>query len=148
MDKVYYKGFRQDFVKEIRTYVGTPFGHQQRKPGIFIDCAGVLICASKSLGYEFDDLTNYSRTPSQFDVLSKIISSGFYDITLEEVIPGDIVLMAYEGNIQHIAVITENNPDIYILHAVTGKKVVEHRLNDDWKSKIRRVFRIKEEGEE
>lgn len=147
MEKIYYKGFRKDFVELVRTYIGTEFGHQKRMPGKKLDCAGVIVCASKTLGYEFDDLTNYSRTPSQEDILNKIFSSGFYEVSLSEAIPGDILLMAYDGNIQHIAVVTENNP-LYILHAVTGKSVIEHILNEAWKSKIRRVFRIKEEGEE
>lgn len=137
---------RKDFVEKIRTYLDTPFKHQGRIPGVGIDCAGVVICASKELGQSFEDLTNYNMRPSQEDVLSKIIASGFYDISLDNAIPGDLVLMAYDGNIQHIAVITEINP-MYILHAVNGKKVIEHRLDGAWKDRVRRVFRFEEKGE-
>lgn len=134
---------RQDFVNEIRSYIDTPFKHQGRLPGVGIDCAGVVICASKKLGQEFEDLTNYKLRPSQDDILKKIIKSGFYDVELENIKIGDLLLMSYENNIQHIAVVSNLNPT-YIIHAVTNKKVIEHRLTDGWKDKIRRCFRFEE----
>lgn len=135
---------RSDFVSECRSYIDTPFKHQGRIPSVGIDCAGVVICASVKLGQKFEDLTNYNMRPTQEDILKKIIDSGFYDVSLEDTIPGDLLLMAYDGNIQHIAIVTENSPNIYILHAVNGKKVIEHRLDTAWKERIRRVFRFNE----
>lgn len=134
---------RQDFVNEIRTYIDTPFKHQGRLPGIGIDCAGVVICASKKLGQDFEDLTNYNLRPTQEDVLSKILESGFYDVEIENIDIGDLLLMSYDNNIQHIAVVSSVNPT-YIIHSVTNKKVIEHRLTDVWKDKIRRCFRFDE----
>lgn len=119
---------REDFIEKCRSYIGTPFKHQARLPGVGIDCAGVIICAGKELGVDFQDLTNYSRKPRSQDIIDKLYSSGFTDVLKEDVKVGDIGLVAYEGNVQHIVIITELEP-IYILHAVNDKAVIEHRNN-------------------
>lgn len=133
----------EDFIKIIKSYIGTPFVHQGRVPKIGIDCAGVVICALKELGLDFYDLNNYNMRPSQDDVLSKIIENGFSDVSINDMKKGDLLLMSYDGNIQHIAVVSETNP-VYIIHAVTNKKVIEHRLDEVWKNRVKRVFRFKQ----
>lgn len=46
-----------------RSYIGTPFRHQGRRPGRGLDCAGVVVCALRALGRRVDDTRNYRRTP-------------------------------------------------------------------------------------
>ncbi len=42
---------REDFVRVARSYIGTPFHHQGRLPGVGLDCAGVIVCALAECGY-------------------------------------------------------------------------------------------------
>lgn len=119
---------RKQFLDEVLDHIGTPFGHQKRLKGVAVDCAGPIINAGKKYGVEFEDLKNYSRKPRTEDIINAFYKSGFYDISKEEVMEGDIGLVAYLGNIQHMVVITRTNP-LYICHAVTDKFVAEHRNN-------------------
>lgn len=135
------QNYSQDnFISLLRSYLKCPFLHQGRSR-FGLDCAGLIILSFKEMGYEFEDLTNYNKRPNQDDILKTILANGFYDVNINDMKKGDMLLMSYDENIQHIAVITEENP-YYIIHSVTGKSVIEHRLDDSWKQRIRRVFRF------
>lgn len=131
-----------DFIKELRKHNGVPFDHQGRDDVFGLDCAGHLICAAAKLGHTFTEITNYTTKPSQKELLNKFYENGFYNISIYDLQRGDVVLFAFDGNIQHIAIVTEVDP-IYISHAVLNKEVMEHRLDDRMKESIRRCLRYK-----
>lgn len=60
---------------------------------------------------------------------------------------GDIYMMFFEEEPQHFAIISRENP-IYIIHSLASKhrgggRVVEHRLDDSWRSRIVSAHRFR-----
>jgi len=64
---------RTKLVEEALSYVGTPFRHLGRKPGIGLDCAGLIICAANNVGYNIDAPTVYSRRPRPKELLNNLL---------------------------------------------------------------------------
>jgi len=61
-------------------------------------------------------------------------------ISINEVKPGDVYLMKFDKEPQHLAIVSHYG----IIHAYAEvKKVVEHGLDDVWKSRIVAAFRYK-----
>ena len=60
---------RTKLVETALTYLGTPFRHQGRTPGIGLDCAGLIICSANESGYHVDAPTVYGRRPRPKELL-------------------------------------------------------------------------------
>ncbi|MFZ7338164.1 hypothetical protein ACLS0R_18210, partial [Comamonas jiangduensis] len=58
----------QDVVAAARRCIGTPYHHQARKPGIGLDCVGLVICVARQIGAVAPDwdVRGYSRVPDGF----------------------------------------------------------------------------------
>ena len=59
-----------------RSYVGTPFVHHGRRPGVGLDCAGVAFCAAWDAGLAVADNFSYGKLPKPdflLDMLSQQI---------------------------------------------------------------------------
>lgn len=107
-----------------RGYVGTPFRHQGRIPGLALDCAGVVVCVAKELGLEgeFTEVP-YGKHPHG-GTLQRLCDAHMDRVSLYGA--GDVLLMAWEFEPQHLAIVS----DIGIIHSYAkAKKVVEHRLD-------------------
>lgn len=121
-----------------RGYVGTPFRHQGRIPGLALDCAGVVVCVAKALGLEgeFKEVP-YGRYPHAA-TLQRICEEHMDRITLYG--PGDVLLMAWEAEPQHLAIAS----DIGVIHSYAkARAVVEHVLDPLWRSRIRAAYRFR-----
>lgn len=133
-----------------RREIGTPFRHQGRLPGKALDCAGLVIVTAARLGVAYADLTGYSRRPSG-RLLESALDSQPGLIRVSEMQSGDIMLMRFNGDPQHLAFYVGFN-NAYgadgIIHAMfnTGRqnsKVCEHILNDEWRVRIVGVYRFR-----
>lgn len=123
---------RADIIETGRTWLGTPYAHQHRTKGIFVDCAGLLIGVARELSIvraDFD-VNGYPRVPN--GQLITICDSFMRRIASSEAQPGDVVAISFGGVPQHLGILT-----LYrwggraILHACSSIKparVVEHRL--------------------
>lgn len=134
-------------VEVCRSYIGTKFKHQGRLPFVALDCAGLIICAAKECDFEIKDLVTYSRKPDQEILFKKIEESGLLEVTKNEMKLGDLLMMRYDGNAQHVAIISNENP-FYIIHAISDKEVSEHRLDKSLYEKIVKVYRFPNEEQE
>ncbi len=133
---------RTEFVEKVRSYIGTPFHHQGRLPGVGLDCAGLVVAAARELGGEVKDANVYRRTPDHTIFLAHIRESCD-DIGFDDLLPGDLVVFNFQGNPQHIGVITGINP-LMLTHAYAQlRKVVEHGLDASWKARVSYCFRIR-----
>ena len=130
----------KSYIKEARKYVGTPFKHQGRdKNGL--DCIGIIVVPLREIqffNYENKNYKRYGLGGEIKEVLLKYCYELSWPCPLER---GDILLFTKE-NSQHLAIYTGYS----IIHAnnFVGK-VVEHILDDKWKSLINKVYRYKEE---
>lgn len=134
-------------VDAARAYIGVPFRHQGRtREGM--DCAGLVMAALNDLGRFPDDVEGYGMSP-WLDGLQMAVEAFYGPPTAEPIEPGDVLLMRFRSQPQHLAIAT----DYYLgglgmIHTrsdlMRGRqrgRVVEHRLNDVWNKRIVKVYR-------
>lgn len=128
---------RAQIVAEARSFIGTPWQHQGRAPGIGLDCIGMLVAAAKSLGQSTYDRTDYEPT-GDMSHLPALLDEHAIRIQINEIQPADIVVLNLQGQ-PHLAIIG-NYPiagQVTMIHSLVARgKVVEHRLDSVWRSKI------------
>lgn len=138
---------QQQIVDTARTWLGTPFHHQARVKGICCDCLGLVVGVVGELGMKdrngqllagYDEVV-YSKEPDGAYLTQKLT-----DLLEETKEPqaGDLALFSVRDNPQHLAIITDYEGGLGMVHAYApARKVVEHRLDDDWNSRLVKVFR-------
>ena len=141
------KNKQQQIVSQARTWLGTPFHHQARLKGVGCDCLGLVVGVVDELGLKdkhgqslagYDEIA-YSKEPDGAYLTQKLTD------LLEEVQEpqaGDLALFSVRDNPQHLAIITDYEGSLGMIHAYApARRVVEHRLDDDWNSRLVKVFR-------
>lgn len=131
-----------DIVTAARECVGTPFAHQGRVVGVGIDCAGVALYALSSLGVDVLDVRGYGRTPNKGHLLDAMNAQPMLMRvhSIADRLAGDILLMRFLGEPQHVAVFTGHG----IIHAYEAVGVCcEHDTCQKWISRIVRVYRVR-----
>jgi NlpC/P60 family putative phage cell wall peptidase len=138
-----------DIVTQARTWLGTPFHHQARLKGKGCDCLGLVVGVVDELGLEdangmklaaHDEIT-YSRQPDGAYLTEKL-TGLLAEIPASEARAGDLALFKVRENPQHLAILTDYEGTLGMIHCFApARKVVEHRLDDDWKSRMIKAFR-------
>lgn len=127
---------RAEVVAAGRAWLGTPFHHQGRLRGVGVDCAGVIIGIAKELKLSTFDVTGYGHRPDGREMESLCHSHMRCGVITKKQ-PGDVLLLEVDKQPQHLALAT----DIGMLHAYAPlRRVVEHRIDEDWSSRIVAVF--------
>jgi len=138
-----------DIVAHARGWLGTPFHHQARLKGVGCDCLGLIVGVVNELELKdaigtplatYDEVT-YSREPDGAYLTEKLV--GLLDeVPLVDMQAGDLALFRVRDNPQHLAILTDYEGTIGMIHCFAqARRVVEHRLDDDWKSRLLKVFR-------
>jgi NlpC/P60 family putative phage cell wall peptidase len=138
-----------NIVAQARTWLGTPFHHQARLKGKGCDCLGLIVGVVDELDLkdrngmklaEYDEVT-YSKEPDGAYLIQKL--TGLLDeVPAAEARAGDLALFRIRENPQHLAILTDYEGGLGMIHSFApSRRVVEHRLDDEWKSKIIKVFR-------
>jgi len=124
---------RADIVQIARSYLGTPFHHLGRLPGVGLDCAGVLVCAARALGLvapDFD-VPPYTPTPDGVSML-KWCKEHMREIGYADMQPGDAVVLITDLHPQHLAILGDYaHGGLSIIHAANNAdppRVIETRL--------------------
>lgn len=137
-----------DILAAAQSELGTPFRHQGRTPGGALDCAGLVIVVAEKLGADYVDQQGYSRYPSDGLLESALDAQPcLRRVALVDMQPGDVLLMRFNSDPQHLAIFAGRS-DVYqaegIIHAwLQARKVCEHVLTDEWRSRIVRVYRFR-----
>jgi NlpC/P60 family putative phage cell wall peptidase len=137
----------ETIVAQARTWLGTPFHHQARLKNVGCDCLGLVVGVVDELGLKdkngqklasYDEIA-YSKEPDGAYLTQKLTD------LLEEVQEpqaGDLALFSVRDNPQHLAILTDYEGSLGMIHAYApARRVVEHRLDDDWNSRLVKVFR-------
>lgn len=138
---------RNAFIAAARSLINTPFIHQGRLPKTKtckggLDCAGLGIVAAKKIGVIVPDIIGYDRTPDGESLLAHL-NKVLIPIHVNDVVPGDILIMYFVASPQHIAVLSELNGNTTIIHAsLTDKRVTEHIISTEWKQRVIRAYKI------
>jgi NlpC/P60 family putative phage cell wall peptidase len=138
-----------DIVNQARTWIGTPFHHQARLKGKGCDCLGLIVGVVDELGLKdstgrmlasYDEVT-YSKEPDGAYLIQKL-TGLLEEVPIADASAGDLALFKVRENPQHLAILTDYEGMIGMIHCYAqARRVVEHRLDDDWKSRLIKVFR-------
>ena len=132
------------FIAEARTYLAPPvrFRHQGRtKAGV--DCAGLLLASMAALGRPITDLSAYGREPLGGGLRAMLVANLGEPVPKDEMRPGDVVLMRFRGEPSHVGLLGDYlYGGLSLIHTFAQvKKVVEHRVDEEWDGYILEVFR-------
>ena len=128
-----------DIISAARACLDTPFVHQGRIPGVALDCAGLVVAVAEAVGADYVDHPGYGCNPANGLLESVLDAQPFLDRVFDRQ-PGDVLLMRFAGEPQHLAIFTGEN----IIHSYAqAGKVCEHILDDVWASRIVRTYRFK-----
>lgn len=130
---------RADIVAAARAMKDTPFHHQGRRPGVALDCWGLVVCTAWECGLPFEDYDSYGQRPEASEVL-RVIDERMDRIS--EIVPGCMILTTVGRNPQHMGIRTERG----VIHAhnrIGGgptTKVREERWSDRWATRVYGIY--------
>lgn len=126
-----------DLVTAARGWLGVKFMHQGRSR-LGVDCGGLLVLAAADIGKMIEDVKGYSRMPDGV-TLKASLDKQFISVPKSDMKPGDILLIAFRKEPQHVAIKT----DMGLIHSHENSGgVVEHNLDQQWRNMIRGVYRF------
>lgn len=130
---------REEWVKQARTWIGTPFHHQGRLKGVGADCVGFLLGVGAELGIEAPpDNPRYGRRPGKETLVSGI-DPYLQEIPLNEAGAADMLVFNLAGMPQHVSMLT--TPDTMI-HSANPMGVVEVTYDQHWRERAVKAYRL------
>lgn len=138
---------RDQIIIEARSWIGTRWIHQACVKGIGADCIGLIAGVAAALGsaeairfLTTPQWRNYGRHPLpafMFGVCDELMDR----IEIERAIDADVLVFRCGKHPMHFGIMSGNGTMIHAL--LTARRVCEHRLNAEWRSRIVRAYRIR-----
>jgi cell wall-associated NlpC family hydrolase len=125
---------REDVVRVARSYIGTPYHHLGRVPGIGLDCAGVVICVGRELGLVSSDfdVPVYSPAPDGHSLLAWCDEHLGFPQTHLTLLPGHVIVLRAGKRPQHIGIVGDYvHGGLSLIHSnmsASPSRVTESRL--------------------
>ncbi len=127
-----------------RETLGTRYAHQGRVNGLALDCAGVPVHVATRLGIELTDYTRYGRLPVPAEMRAAL-DAHLTRVAKVDMQIGDVVWMRFQAEPQHLGIVGDyRHGGLSLIHAYNGsglRKVVEHRIDEQWLARIVAVWR-------
>jgi len=129
---------RSDIVEAARKHLGTRWRHQARRPGVALDCLGLVVVTALDLGLPVEDTTAYKRRPNPKQLWGEV-SRQLTRVEGDVIRPGSVLLLHFSesGYPYHFAFATTENRMIH--GYAKARKVVEHDI-EDWLGQVSAVF--------
>lgn len=127
---------RIEVVAEARRWIGTRWMHLGRVHGVGVDCIGLVHEVAKAMGYAKDVvIPPYARTPSN-NTMMNLCEQHLVRIATPEI--GSVALMSFQTEPHHMGILGDYpHGGFSLIHSYAKmRKVVEHRLDDVWQSRI------------
>lgn len=132
----------QQFIEEVRSWIGTPFMHAGRVKGVGADCFSLWAVSLENVGlYQYRNV-QYSTTVDTAYLVSLILQTCQF-VPPRERKPGDILLFSVKGNAQHTGVLVSENTFVHAY--LSAGKVVESELEPVFARSLVAVARVKEQ---
>lgn len=134
---------RDKIIKVARSWLGTPWHHNQRQKGVGVDCANFIVGTIEECGYPRLDLGNYSKRP-EGDSLLRIMEQ--YGVETDNIAQGDVLVFAaaFKGPPTHLGFAVENEESIGLIHADSRRgEVVEISSLGCWVRLLRKIYEPK-----
>lgn len=143
---------RQQIVTEARSWLGTRWQHQASVKGVASDCVGLIRGVGISTGVYPENVMEleairpfigYGRGPLNGQLAKGCLTFGIL-IDMTEAQPGDVVLMAFDGDPSHMGILGDYpHGGLSLIHAYAPlRKVVECRLDEVWLARIVSAYRL------
>lgn len=134
---------REILIQEIKKYIGIPFLHMGRGEN-GLDCIGLIYVVAKNLNLVKDyKIPPYNPTPDFNELYNQLKKcSDIQRILIKDSLPGDFFLISDQNLPCHFAFLIDKNQ---MVHANRfRKKVVCHRISEEWRNKFRMAFSFKD----
>ena len=129
-------------LKQLQSWLNTPYQHQGRLKNIGVDCSGLIIGIAKELGLKnkhgdpVQDMSGYARV-LQTNFLRTALLAQFEPTDTPQL--GDIVLFRIKRTPQHLGLLSESG----FIHAYAEVgKVVETRWDAYWRERVVAYYRF------
>ena len=133
-----------------RSFVGTPWRHRGRKPGRWLDCLGLVVCALHKAGRPVQDRLTYGREPEKDDLRGALVAEFGPTLPKDQAQPGDIALFIGAAYPLHVGIVGDYYlGGLSVIHGsneIGVERVAEHRLAGQWMRRLIEVYRVKEFG--
>lgn len=134
-------------ISAARKYLGTPFAHKGRSVRR-LDCWGLIRVSCDDLGiFAGVDNAGYGPLPPA-DLFVDTLNRTAIRKPVEQVAPGDIILLGMGRGAFTSALVTElgdgQGLGIICCYAGGPRCVAEHRLDREWRRRLRACYRIPE----
>ncbi len=131
-----------------RGWIGTPYQHQASCKGAGADCLGLLRGIWRELhGEEPECPQPYSPDLSETDGVERLLPAARrHMIEVSEAQAGDVLLFRLGRRVaKHVAILSDDRAgQEKIIHAYSGRGVVETPLTPAWARRVAGRFRIPE----
>lgn len=141
---------RDQILASARSFLGVRFAHQGRSAAEGLDCLGLLIATAEKAGCMVQgmrpsalDQCAYGSQPDT-DYLQTMLATHLLPVT-DGMQPADILLLHIEERPQHLALVSDypSAGEYGMIHAYAQtRRVVEHRLDEQWRAAIHSVYRL------
>lgn len=133
-------------IQAARALLGKPWGHQARGPRRY-DCLGLLGASVAAVRHVPPLPNNYGRLPFDRRLFKQMV--GWLGEPVDRApAPGDIVTMAWVGEENHVALVTDHPHGLGMIHSypdapgLAGGRVVEHGIDAQWLRRVNQVFAL------
>jgi len=127
---------RDQVIAEARSWIGTPFSHQQTMRGIACDCGGLPRGVCIALGTfpadyhllpEAQPFLGYGRLPDGVS-MQQACATFMTPIAREDMQAGDAILVRFDSHPQHLGILTPYRHGGLAFVQATPRGVIETRL--------------------
>ena len=131
-----------DIIEQARTWIGTPYVHQQAAKGAGCDCLGLVRGVWRDVyGSEPERPPAYSMDWSEPQGEERLWDAALRHLSakpLDASAPGDVILfrMRSGGVAKHLGIQTRVGASAAFVHAYSGHGVVESPLSAPWARRI------------
>jgi cell wall-associated NlpC family hydrolase len=126
-------------VANARTWIDTPWMHNQKAKGLGVDCVQFAIASLEPLGVETGEPFNYYRTPqgnSLLEYLDNLPSTR----RVEQIEAGRLLVFEIAGVPHHVGIATGENA---FIHACSrAGRVIEQTIGA-WGRKVVAIYEVK-----
>lgn len=132
---------RNDVVTVARRWIGTPYQHQASCEGVGADCLGLVRGIwRETCGEEPALVPAYTPDWSEATKDERLLEAmDRYFTSVSETAVGDILAFRLRFVAKHLAVVSARGE---IIHAYSGRGVVETPLSAAWERRVAGVFRF------
>lgn len=131
---------REATIAAARAYLGVPWRHQGRQPWA-LDCLGLIVLSLRAAGRDVDDREGYPRDPQREGIREELARQCGEP---GEWVHGGIALMQWRGATlpSHVGFLIHAGDHWRLIHSFSSGdgRVVEHRVDEHWRSMIIEVF--------